>query len=145
MSLLDHNVQPISLRHGSVFLNGVRVMDSVACQINFTPETWSGKQLGHKTNSTRWLGYNITGSITRRRNTPWLKDTIKEFIRTGKTPEFKMQGVLDDPGSDYGAEFGRDTTTVVGVVLTGDLKLLELDANGEIFDETINFNAQNVV
>ena len=143
--LLEHNKQPISLRHGAVFLDGVKVMDAVKCDIKFTPEVWKGKQLGDITSDSRWLGYEITGSITRRRTTPWLKDTIKKYIAQRRTPEFKIQGVLDDPGSDYGAQFGSDTVTAVGVVLTGDLNLISLDATGDILDETINFNAKDIV
>ncbi|MDR1753317.1 MAG: phage tail tube protein [Eubacterium sp.] len=143
--LLEHNKQPISLRNGKVFLDGYEVMDAVKCDIKFTPETWAGKQLGDKTDSTRWLGYKIAGSITRRRSTPWLKEMVKEYIKTGRTPEFKIQGILDDPASDYGAQFGSDAVTVVGVVLTGDLQLISLDAGGDIFDETISFSAKDIV
>ena len=143
--LLQHNKQPMSLRHGKVFLDGYEVMDSVNCSIKFTPEVWTGRQLGDLTADSRWHGYAITGAITRRRSTPWLKETIKKYIASGITPEFTIQGIQDDPGSDYGAEFGSDTVTVVGVVLTGDLQLINLDATGAVFDETINFNGKSIV
>jgi hypothetical protein len=141
----EYNKSPISLREGKVFLDGIEVMDSVACTINFTPETWSGKQLGEQSNSTRWLGYAIAGSITRRRSTPWLKDLIKQYIASRRTPEFKIQGLMNDANSDYVHEFGTDTCTAVGVVLTGDLPLTRLDSGGEIVDDVINFNAKDIV
>jgi len=143
--LLDYNAQPISLRNGAIFLDGLKVFDAVKGEIKFTPDVWSGRQLGDKAKSSRWLGYAITVSVTRRRSTPWTKEVIKKYIASGKTPEFTVQDVLDDPGSDYGAAYGSDTTTAVGCVLTGDMTLAQLDAEGEIFDETLAFNAYDVV
>ena len=80
---MQYNKNPISIREGKVFIDGIEVMDSVACEIKFTPDTWSGKQLGEKTPSTRWLGYSIAGSITRRRSTPWLKEIVARAHYTG--------------------------------------------------------------
>ena len=53
----EYNKSPISLREGKVFIDGIEVMDSVTCTINFTPEVWTGKQIGEQTNSSRWLRY----------------------------------------------------------------------------------------
>ena len=141
----EHNKSPVSLREGRVFIDGIEVMDSVACTINFTPETWSGKQLRERSNSTRYLGHNITGSITRRRSTPWLRNLIRQYIRTGRTPELRIQGIMNDRNSDYFDAHGSDTITAVGVVLTGDLPLTRLDSNGEIVDDVIAFSAKNIV
>ena len=46
MSVLEHNVQPISLREGKVFIDGILALDSVNFTITVTPDVWSGKQLG---------------------------------------------------------------------------------------------------
>lgn len=142
---MEYNKSPISLREGKVFIDGVEVMDSVKCDIHFTPETWSGKQLGEQSNSTRWLGYAISGSITRRRSTPWLKEAIKKYTKTKATPEFTIQGIMDDANSDYYAAHGSDTVTAVGCVLTGDLPLTSLDSAGEIVDDNIAFSAKEIV
>ena len=142
---MEYNKSPISLREGKVTLDGVEVMDSVACKINFTPEVWSGKQLSERSNSTRWLGYSISVSLTRRRSTPWLKDKIKDYIKTGCTPEFKIQGLMNDKNSDYYAEYGNDLITAVGCVPTGDLPLTALDSGGDIVDDVINFSAKDIV
>ena len=139
-----HNARPISLRKGQVLLDGVVVMDNIAATINFDPEVWEGKQLGEQTDSRRWLGYAITGSITRRRSTPWLKDKIAEYIRTGDTPEFTLQGYQNDENSDYFDEHGADLTTCVGTVLTGTLNLTNLDSNGQVVEDVINFGAKNI-
>lgn len=142
---MKYNKSPVSLREGKVFIDGVEVMDSVKCDIKFTPDVWSGKQLGERTNSSRWLGYSITGSITRRRSTPWIKEVIKRYTATGQTPELTIQGIMDDGTSDYFAEFGSDTTTAVGCVLTGDLPLTALDSAGEVVDDNISFSAKDIV
>ena len=143
--LLQYHKNPISLREGKVFLDGLEIFDSVKCEIKFTPDVWTGKQLGDRSSSSRWLGYSITGSITRRRTTPWLKETIQGYIKTGKTPELTIQGMMNDKGSEYYANEGSDTVTVVGVVLTGDLTLISLDADGQVLDDVIGFNARTIV
>ena len=49
---MQYNKNPISLREGHAFIDGVEVLDSVKMTVNFTPETWTGRQLGEKTPST---------------------------------------------------------------------------------------------
>ena len=68
-----------------------------------------------------------------------------EYKGSGKTPELTIQGVMNDQNSDYYEEFGTDTVTAVGCVLTGDLPLTRLDSNGEIVDDDISFNAKDIV
>lgn len=142
---MQYNKNPINIREGKVFIDGVEVMDSVTCEIKFTPDTWSGKQLGERTPSTRWLGYSITGSITRRRSTPWLKEMIAKYIESGATPELTIQGVMNDANSDYYEQNGTDVVTAVGCVLTGDMSLTKLDTNGDVLDDSLAFNAKDVV
>lgn len=143
--LLKYHKNPISIREGKVFLDGFEVYDSVKCELKFTPDIWTGRQLGDRSASSRWLGYSITGSITRRRTTAWLKETIQRYIATGKTPELTIQGIMNDAGSEYFANNGSDIVTVVGVVLTGDLSLLNLDADGQVLDDVMGFNAKAIV
>lgn len=102
-------------------------------------------QLGERTPSSRWLGYTITGSITRRRSNNWLREKIKEYKASGATPELTIQGIMDDTNSDYYRDFGTDTVTAVGCVLTGDLPLTALDSAGEIVDDVIGFNAKDIM
>lgn len=141
----EHNKSPISLREGKVFLDGVEVMNAVAFTANAVPDVWTGQQLGERTKSSRYLGLTITGSITRRRSTPWLKEKIKEFLRNGRTPEFTVQGYMNDENSDYYAKYGADLVTYVGCVLTGDIPLTRLDSGGEVVDDVLNFSAKDVV
>ena len=79
---MQYNKNPISLREGHALIDGVEVMDGVKMTINFTPETWTGRQLNETTPSTRWVGATITGSMTRRRTNNWLKTKIKEYQAT---------------------------------------------------------------
>lgn len=145
MSLMQYNKNPISLREGKIFIDGVECLDSIVCTINFTPDVWTGRQLGEITPSSRWLGVTITGSITRRRSTPWLKEAIKRYLNDKGTPEFTIQGVMDDENSDYYAENGSNVVTCVGCVLTGDLNLINLDSGGQVVDDVIAFNAKDIV
>lgn len=142
---MEYNKNPISLREGKVFIDGVECLDSVNCTIKFTPDVWTGKQLGERTNSSRWLGYNITVAVTRRRSTNWLSEKIKEYQKTGATPECTVQGIMNDKNSDFYAAHGSDTVTVVGCVLTGDLPLTALDSGGEVVDDSISFNGKDIV
>jgi len=145
MSKMEYNKSPISLREGKVFIDGVECMDSLKCELKFTPDVWSGKQLGEKSPSSRWLGFSITGSITRRRSNNWIKEAIKKYTKTGATPEFTIQGVMNDENSDYYEDHGSDVVTVVGCVLTGDLLLTMLDSGGEVVEDTITFSAKDIV
>lgn len=142
---MKYNKSPISLSEGHVFVDGVEIMDSVACTIQFTPDVWSGKTLGERSNSSRWTGYNITGNITRRRSTPWLAEIIAKYKNTGRTPEMTIQGIMNDKASDYYAVHGNYTVTAVGCVLTGALPLTALDSKGGVVDDAISFNAKDIV
>lgn len=142
---MEYNKNPISLREGHIFIDGVECADSVKCNIKFTPEVWTGKQLGERTPSSRWIGYAITGDITRRRSNNWLRVKIKEYKASGATPELTIQGIMDDANSDYYAAHGTDTVTAVGCVLTGDLPLTALDSGGDVVDDVIAFNAKDIM
>ena len=140
-----YNESPIALSEGQIFLGGVAVFNGVKFEVKFTPDPWSGKRLGERIPSTRWLGGKITGSITHRIATPWLEDKIQEYLKTGITPEFTMTGIMNDKGSDYYREFGSKTVTVLGCVLTGDITLMSLDANSNgVREDTVSFNAKAI-
>lgn len=145
MSLMQYNKNPISLREGKVFIDGIEVLDSVKCEIKFTPDVWTGRQLGERTPSSRWLGCQITGNMTRRRSTPWLREAIQRYNKDKGTPEFTIQGIMNDENSDYYAENGAETITCVGCVLTGDLNLINLDSGGNVVEDSIAFNAKDIV
>ena len=142
---MEYNQAPISLREGHVYLNGVEIADSIKCEIKFTPDVWSGRQLGELTPSSRWLGYSISGSITRRRSTKWLEGEIQKYKDSHETPEMTIQGIMDDKNSDDDKKYGTDTVTCVGCVLTGDLPLTLLDSGGDVVEDSISFNAKDIL
>jgi hypothetical protein len=141
---MQYNKNPISLREGKAFIDGVEVMDSIKIQIKFTPDVWTGRQLGERTPSSRWLGATITGTMTRRRSTPWLKEAIKKYMDSKETPEFTIQGIMNDENSDYYADNGAETVTCLGCVLTGDLNLIDLDSSGNVVEDSIAFNIKDI-
>ncbi len=145
MSLMKYNANPISLREGKVFIDGIEVLDCIKCEIKFTPDVWTGRQLGERTPSSRWLGCQITGTITRRRSTAWLPDIIKRYQRSGTTPEMTIQGIMNDSNSAYYDQNGSDVVTCVGCVLTGDIGLTNLDSGGNVVEDAVSFNAKDLV
>lgn len=140
-----YNQSPISLREGHVFIDGVEVADSIKCEIIVTPDVWSGRSLGELTPNSRWLGYKVAGKITRRRSTVWLEEKIKVYQQTHETPEMTIQGIMDDRNSDYYKQYGSNTVTCVGCVLTGDLPLTMLDSGGDVVEDALSFNAKDVI
>jgi hypothetical protein len=142
---MQYNKSPISLREGKAYIDGVEVMDSIHLEAIFTPDIWTGRTLGEKTPSTRWIGGAGTGSITRRRATPFLKEAIKKYLETGATPEFTIQGIQSDKNSDYYKEYGSETVTLVGCVMTGGLNLIQLDSEStSALEDVIGFNFKDI-
>lgn len=145
MGAMEYNKSPISLREGKAYIDGVEVLDSIKMNIKFTPEVWTGRQLKERTPSSRWIGGTLTGDMTRRRSTPFLKDKINEYLQKGKTPEFTIQGISNDENSDYYVNYGTDKVTAVGCVLTGDISLMSLDSEGQVVEDTMAFNIKSIV
>ncbi len=139
------NKRRVSLREGSLFLNGTKILDAVKCEAVYTPEVAESRGLKEKGLSRRWIGHDITGTITEYRTTPWVHDAIKGYIKSGVTPEFTLQGIQNDKNSDYYDKNGKIKVTLKGVVLTGDLSLLNLDAEGELLQDEIEFGAHDMV
>lgn len=139
------NKRRVSVREGDLFLDGTKVMDAVKAEAVYTPEVAESRSLKEKGMSRRWIGHDITGTITEYRTTPWLITAIKKYIETGATPEFTLTGIQDDKNSDYYDANGEMAVTLKGVVLTGDLSLLNLDAEGELMQDEIEFGAHDLV
>lgn len=139
------NRNPMALTMGEAFMDGVKVMDGVKLEIKFTPKVASASYIGDATPSSRWIGGSYTASITRYRSTNFLEEKIREYRKTGVTPEITLQGIMTDKNSDYYAEYGEHTVTAVGCVMTGDLTLFSLDTSGEFVEEVIGFNVKDVI
>ena len=140
------NQKPIHIAEGYVLFNGVRVYDAIKCTITMTPKTMTSMRLGSVTPDTRWGNtreYKV--EITRRRTTSWTRDMINEYKKTGITPELTICGVQSDKDSDFYEKHGDQTVTALGCVPTGDIKILELDADGEWLDDVMTLNAKDVI
>jgi hypothetical protein len=139
------NKRHISLKEGSAFVDGITVMDAIKLSFVFTPEVWSGRSLGERGMSRRWIGSDITGSLSEYKSTPWYRDMVKKYETTGATPEFTIQGIQDDKNSDFNETYGSETITLKGCVITGDIPLLDLDSSGEVVENEISFGAHDVI
>lgn len=146
MGAMTYNKSPISMKEGKIFIDGQEVVDSVECKITFTPQTASARFLGNSGKSTRWLGYDIKAVVVRGRTNAFLKDMISKYKRTRITPEYTIQGIMDDPGSDYVADGnGPIVVTAVGCVPTGDIDLIHSNTDSNDFlKDTINFEVFDV-
>jgi hypothetical protein len=136
---------PMSLREGKVLLNGEEIIDSLSCSINFTPDVQEHKRLGQRGKSRRWIGHDVSGTITKYKSTPRFKQAVSDYMKTGKTPTFTITGIQDDAASDYVQEYGADIVTVLGAVITGDIQLMNLDSEGELVTTELDFGASDVV
>ena len=70
---------------------------------------------------------------------------VKNYIANGKTPELTIQAIRTDPDSDYHETVGNESVTATGVVITGEIPLMDIDTGGELVKESIAFGARNVV
>lgn len=139
------NKRRISLREGEAYLDGMKVLESIKLEMNYTPDVSESRVLKEKGLSRRWIGHDITGTITEYRSTPWIREAIKKYNETGATPEFTIQGIQDDKNSDYYDEHGDIMVTALGAVLTGDLPLINLDSEGDLMQDEIEFGAHDVI
>lgn len=138
------NKSPLSAREGKVYLDGTMVADACKFQLLFTPKVWEGKCLGEKGTNRRWTGYDITGTIEEWKTTNMWKKKIQEYLKTGATPEFTIQGISEDKNSDYYDINKGDKVTAVGCVMTGDIPLMDLDTDGDVVKESIKFGAKDL-
>lgn len=139
------NKRRVSMREGSVYLDGVKIMDAVKCEAVFTPEVAESRGLKERGLSRRWIGHDITGTITEYRTTPWARNAVKKYITNGVTPEFTITGIHNDTNSDYYDKYGNESVTLKGCVLTGDISLINLDAEGELWQDELEFGAHDMV
>lgn len=132
------------MREGRGFINSTQVLDLIKLNAVFTPEVSKKRSVGQRNMQSKVLGYDVTGTITQFKGNQWVRNAIKEYIKTGVWPEMDIQGVMSDPDSDYVKNFGEERIQLLGVVLTGDLPVLDLDAEGEEVVEEISFNAAEI-
>lgn len=140
------NKRPLVLRNGHVYLDGIEVMEAAKISILYQPEVAKYRSLREKGVNRRWIGRDITGSMEEYRTTNWLVEAAKRYEATGITPEFTIQATRDDEGSDFhDSHPDGESVTVTGVVLTGDIPLIDLDSEGEFVKDSIAFGAKDMM
>ena len=140
-----YNRKPIHVSEGSCFFDGKLIFDAIKFKVISTPKVMTSVSIGDKTPNSRWGNtFEYKVEITRRRTTKWAKEVLKKYKKDGITPEFTLSGVQEDKDSDYYADNGAETVTAVGCVLTSDINLIDLDANGEWLEDVLTFNAKDV-
>lgn len=135
------NRRRISMREGEVYVNGTKILDAVKLEAVFTPEVNESRSLNERHVSRRWIGWDITGTITEYRSTPWLREAIDGYMANGVTPEMTISGIMNDQGSEYYEGNGNISVTLSGVVFTGDIPLINLDSEGDVMQDEIEFGA----
>lgn len=138
------NASPLSAREGKVYIDGTLVADSCKFRINFKPTVWAGRSLGKKGTSRRWIGYDIELTLDEWKTNRFYKEKIDEYIQSGKTPEFKIQGIQNDPNSDFYDNCGKEKVTCIGCVPTGDIDLMDCDTDGEVVKISTTFGAYDL-
>lgn len=136
---------PRSMREGKAYIDGELVIDLITASIVFTPEVSEKRAVGEKGKTRRWMGYDVTGTITRYRTTPMFKKMVKKYLDSGATPTMTIVGMQDDPVADYDVAYGKDTITVEDAVITGDISLLDLDTEGEFVQDEIEYGGRNLI
>lgn len=133
------------MREGKIYMDGDLVADGCKFSLKFTPKVWEGKCLSERGTNRRWIGYDVTGTLEQWKTNKLLKKKIDSYLKTGETPEMVITGICEDKNSDFYKKNKTDTITAVGCVLTGDLTLMDLDTDGEVVKESLNFGAKDII
>ena len=137
---MNAKVNPQLKSEGKLFLDGEHCLSAKGINIKATLNNSTSKCLGDKSPSHRNVSYDLASTVTRYKVEPFGKKVILNYIEKGITPEFTIQAMNNDAGSDFFKQFGDDTVTVTGAVLSGDLSLIDLDASStDYVEETLNF------
>lgn len=135
----------ISMTEGKIIVDGEVRTNGISAKAAFTINTVTVKALGARSEGNKPVGYKITGTLTEYRATRWLIDICKEYQNTGVIKPFNLQGVIEDKTSMYYRENGTTRDTFVNCMLTGDIPILDINAQGETMTEEINFTAEKII
>ncbi len=141
---MGENRHAISLRNGTVTIDGVEVMEASKMTVRYKPEVGSYKSLRDKGTNRRWIGRDIELTVEEYRSTPWLLEKVREYEKNGTTPEMKVQGQREDKDSDYYDEVGIETVTCTGCVITSDIPIFDLDTGGDFVKDSFTMGVKNI-
>ena len=138
-------VKRMSAREGRAFVDGEQVTSLINLSAVFAPEVTKKRVVGQKGMTTKVIGYDITGTITMFKATPWISEAIKEYLSSGVFPKMDIQAVMDDVDSDFVDTYGAQRVILKEVQLEGELPLIGIDVEGEEIQEEISFSAAEVM
>jgi hypothetical protein len=142
---MGSNRKGISLKQGRIFVDGTEVIDAAKLTVNYTPVVSETRRLRSKGVDRRYVGRDITGTLDEYRSTKWLREVIDSYELNGITPELTIQALREDEDSDfYKRDLEGETVTLTGVVLTGNLSLMDLDTDGDLVKDSIAFGAKDL-
>lgn len=135
----------ISMKAGRVFISGEEKTNTVSANIVFAINTAEVATLGNRGMGDKQISYKITGTLNEYKATKWLYDYCKAFQNGENLEPFDIQGVVEDKQSYYYRENGTDRITVKGCILTGDIPIFNMDAEGEVARDEISFTAELLI
>lgn len=130
---------------GIIYFNGKKREDGVKFNLKANVETHQSKVLSQPGKTTRTTGISYSGQLTFRKTSPWLITYINNIREHGEAQPFTLQFIVSDPGSDYYKKHGAQRLTAIDCMLTGDIPLIEADADGDIINETLDFTARDII
>lgn len=134
-------ISPMLKTEGKLFIDGEEFAQAKKVLIKVTLNNSKSKPLGVKTEKTRTVGYTISVEVGLFKTNKFAVSIVKNYLDKGLTPEFTIQALNNDKGSDFFKKYGNDVVTVTGCVPTGDLTMIDLDSSStDYVEETINFS-----
>ncbi|WP_425447625.1 phage tail tube protein [Dethiothermospora halolimnae] len=116
----------ISAREGRAFSDGEEILNMIKFEIKAEKIKVELPIVGRRTKSNKTVGIKYTGTITQYKKSSAFAKMIQEFKETGKDVYFDMQGVLEDPSSELGAErivaigCNIDSATLINIDIESD-------------------------
>lgn len=139
-------VNPMLKTEGKVFIDGEEIIQAKKINVKVSLNNSTSKPLGVKTEKTRTTGYKITVEVGMYKTNKFGSMIVKKYLDKGLTPEFTIQALNNDKGSDFFKKYGNDVVTITGCVPTGDITMMDLDASStDYVEETITFSGYRFV
>lgn len=138
-------MDPIASHQAGLYQDGIHKTHCRGFVFKASIETRDSSVIGQQSPRTRVTGVSYSGDITFYKNDPFLVEYVKHVQENQHYEPFDLTGVIDDPESDFCKKYGVQTVTLQNCVLTGDLTLMEANANKDDVEEKVSFKAERMV
>lgn len=132
-------MDPISSHNAGLFKNGVHMTECTGFEINSTIETKESRVIGQQATKPRVRAVKHGGKIKFYKRNRWLYEYVLAAQNNQYVEPFDLQGVVDDPGSDFGREVGTEIVTVKNCTLTGALPVMSSDTSCDDVEYSVDF------